>query len=107
MERRRAKRISVQIAAERLSCSNNCSVFIENLSESGIQMITAPAKTRNLFVPGADVELNLKTAHGNTIHLECSVKWVYDNSHEDLTNSVGLEIIDPPFEYKEFIKNLH
>ena len=41
MERRRSKRVAVQIQAERLSCSNNCSVFIENLSESGIQMITA------------------------------------------------------------------
>lgn len=107
MERRRAKRIAVQLQAERLSCSNNCSVFIENLSESGIQMITAPAENQNLFVPNTEVELKLKTANGDTIHLECSVKWVYDNSHEDLTNSVGLEIIDPPFEYKEFIKNLH
>jgi hypothetical protein len=107
MDRRRSKRLTVNLKAERLTCSNDCSVFIENLSETGIQMITAPAGNATLFIPGAPVELKLKTAEGNTIKLECNVKWSYDNTEEDLTNSVGLEIIDPPFEYKEFIKNLH
>ena len=106
MERRRSKRLSVDLKAERLSCSNNCSVFIENLSESGIQMISAPAKNPDLFVPGAAVELKLKTASGETLKLQCNVKWAYDNSDEDMTNSVGLEIIDPPSEYRDFIKNL-
>jgi hypothetical protein len=106
-ERRCSNRLTVNLNAERLSCSKNCSVFIENLSENGIHMITAPAKTSNLFVPGSEVELKLKTADGETIKLHCNVKWSYDNSPEDMTNSVGLEIIDPPLEYKEFIKNLH
>ena len=104
-ERRRARRLSVNLKAERLSCTNNCSVFIENLSEKGIHMITAPAKNRNLFVPGSAVELKLKTTNGETIKLQCNVKWAYDNSPEDMTNSVGLEIIDPPDSYREFIKN--
>lgn len=107
MERRQAKRLTVNLRAERISCTNNCSVFIENLSETGIQMITAAAKNPNLFVPGSEVELKLKIAQGQTLKLLCNVKWSYDNSHEDLTNSVGLEIIDPPSEYIEFISNLH
>ncbi len=107
MERRRTKRLSVNLKAERLSCSKDCSVFIENLSETGIQMISAPAKKKDLFVPGSEVEIKLKTSGGETIKLQCNVKWAYDNSQEDMTNSVGLEIVDPPFQYKEFIKNLH
>jgi hypothetical protein len=107
MERRQAKRVTVNLKAERLSCTNNCSVFIENLSETGIQMITAPTKNSNLFVPGSAVEIKLKTADGETIKLQCNVKWSYDNSAEDLTNSVGLEIIDPPLKYREFINNIH
>lgn len=107
MERRRSRRLSVNLKAERLSCIKDCSVFIENLSESGIQMITSPSKNQNLFVPGAPVELKLKTSDGSTIKLNCNVKWYYDNSEEDMTNSVGLEIIDPPFEYKEFIHKLN
>jgi len=107
MERRRTKRLTVNLKAERLSCTNNCSVFIENLSETGIQMITASAKNRNLFIPGAPVDIKLETTDGETIKLQCHVKWSYDNSEEDLTNSVGLEIIDPPLEYREFIKKLN
>lgn len=104
-ERRNSKRLTVNLKAERLSCSNNCSVFIENLSETGIHMITAPAKNPKLFVPGSAVELKLKTTNGKTIKLQCNVKWAYDNSPEDMTNSVGLEIIDPPDAYLAFVKN--
>ncbi|UCD34217.1 MAG: PilZ domain-containing protein [Nitrospiraceae bacterium] len=107
MERRRGKRLSVNLKAERLSCSRNCSVFIENISDTGIQMITAPAKNPKVFVPGAPVELRLETAEGNPIKLNCLVKWSYDSSREDMTNSVGLEVIDPPDEYLSLVKNLH
>lgn len=106
MERRRAKRSSVNLKAERISCTKNCSVFIENLSENGISMITAPSKN-NAYVSGSEVDLKLKLSGGETIKLKCNVKWSYDNSSEDLTNSVGLEIIDPPAEYKNFLKTLN
>jgi hypothetical protein len=106
-DRRRARRLTVNLKAERLSCTNNCSVFIENLSEKGIHMITAPSKNAKLFVPGSEVELKLKIATGSTIKLQCNVKWSYDNTPEDLTNSVGLEIIDPPDAYLEFVKTFN
>lgn len=106
MERRRAKRLTVNLKAERLSCTNNCSVFIENLSESGISMITSPSKT-NSYVPGSEINIKLKLANGDMIKLNCNVKWAYDNSAEEMANNVGLEIIDPPQEYREFIKTLH
>lgn len=106
MERRRATRLTVNLRAERLSCTKNCSVFIENLSENGIYMITAPGKNY-VYVPGTRVNLKLKLSTGETLNLNCFVKWSYDNSPEDLTNSVGLEIIDPPVKYKEFIKTLN
>jgi hypothetical protein len=51
MERRRAKRKKVNLKAERISCIENCSVFIEDISESGISMITAPSKKNDTFVP--------------------------------------------------------
>ena len=104
-ERRHSKRLTVNLKAERLSCTNNCSVFIENLSENGIHMITAPVRNPNLFVPGSAVELKLKTTNGETIKLQCNVKWAYDNAPEDMTNSVGLEIIDTPDSYLAFVKN--
>ena len=106
MERRRASRVTVNLKAERISCTRDCSVFIENLSESGIYMTTAPAKN-NEFVPGTELDLELELNSGKIINLNCNVKWAIDNSPSDPTSSVGLEIIDPPSEYREFVKNFH
>jgi hypothetical protein len=105
MERRRSKRVTVNLKAERISCTDNCSVFIENLSESGIYIITAPEK-KSTYIPGNALDLELELNSGETINLNCNVKWAYENSPEDMTRSVGLEIIDPPREYIEFIKTL-
>ncbi|RJQ53356.1 MAG: PilZ domain-containing protein [Nitrospiraceae bacterium] len=106
MERRREARITVNLKAERISCTENCSVFIENLSETGINMITAPAKNSE-YIPGSEVDLELELNSGKIINLNCNVKWAVDNSPEDPASNVGLEIIDPPAEYKEFVRTLH
>lgn len=105
MERRSAKRVTVNIKAERISCTRNCSVFIENLSETGIYMITVPAKNHD-YLPGNEIDLELELATGDMINLNCNVKWAYDNSPEELTSSVGLEIVDPPDDYRKFIDTL-
>ena len=106
MERRGANRLVVNLKAERLSCTKNCSVFIENLSDTGIYMITAPSKSKD-YEPGRKLLLQLELASGKTFNLHCNVKWSYDNSPEDLTNSVGLEILNPPEEYKHFVRTLN
>lgn len=106
MERRRSRRRTVSLKAERISCTGNCSVFIENISETGIYMMTAPV-TDNIYKPGNDIGLELELASGEIISLDCNVKWAYDNETDALTNKVGLEIIEPPEEYKNFIKSLH
>ncbi len=105
MERRRSRRITVNLKAERISCTENCSVFIENLSKSGISMITV-AKNKNHYVPGSEIDLELELSNGETISLNCNVKWAYENSPDDLSNNVGLEIVDPPKDYVEFINAL-
>lgn len=106
MERRRSKRIKVNLKAERISCTDNCSVFIEDLSESGISMLTTNTKKKN-YVPGTEIDLELELSTGETMNLNCNVKWAYDNSPEDPTNHVGLEIVDPPNKYMEFLETLH
>ena len=103
MERRRAERKTIKLKAERLSCTGNCSVFIENLSETGIKMITSPHK-ENDFAPGKDLDLELELSTGDTINLNCNVKWSVDDPSMDQSSSVGLEVISPPKEYVKFIK---
>ena len=103
MERRHAARKTVRLKAERLSCTGKCSVFIENLSETGIRMITSPHK-ENDFAPGKDLGLELELSSGDTINLDCNVKWSYDDPSKDQSSCVGLEIIEPPQEYKKFVR---
>jgi c-di-GMP-binding flagellar brake protein YcgR len=105
MERRRARRVTINLKAERISCVNNCSVFIENISETGINMISAPGK-KNDYIPGTEMDLELEMSNGKTINLKCNVKWA-EHSPEEKSKSVGLEIINPPLEYKEFLETLH
>lgn len=106
MEKRRSKRVTVNLKAERISCTDNCSVFIENLSESGISMLTTNNK-KSEYVPGSEIDLELELTTGETINLNCNVKWVYNNLPQEKTKNVGLEIIDPPEKYMNFLKTLN
>jgi hypothetical protein len=108
MERRRSKRITVSLKAERISGNMKKAVMIENISERGISMITAPAKTAARFKPGIDVRLKLRLSTGEILDLDCKVRWSYPRlPTEGLTSNVGLEVIDPPQKYKKFVKALN
>ncbi len=103
MERRRAKRVTVNLKAERISCTENCAVFIENISKTGISMLTVNRK----YKPGSEIDLELELTNGDVINLNCNVKWSYETSKKDKSNNVGLEIVDPPKDYLKFLNALH
>ena len=108
MERRQSKRITVSLNAERISGNSKKAVMIENISESGISMMTAPAKTAARFKPGIDVRLKLRLTTGDILNLNCKVRWSYPKeADDDFASNVGLEVIDPPPEYRKFVKTLH
>ncbi len=106
MERRTAERLVVNLKAERLSCTKNCSVFIENLSDTGIYMITAPSKSKD-YEPGRKLLLKLELSTGKTLSLQCNVKWCYDNSPEDLNSYNNVAAIFPPtLKVKKLLKSI-
>jgi len=108
MERRRFKRIRVNLKAERISGDERHAVFIENISESGIYMLTASSSDNRKYAPAAEIELRLKLSSGGNIHLRGRIKWAYYKIPPDrLTDSIGLEIIDPPQEYISFVRALY
>ncbi len=108
MEKRRSQRIKIDLKAERISGDEKHGIFIENISENGIHIITAHVKEHKKYFPGRDVDLKLFLSSGEALSLRCKVKWscpeVLPNN---LIDSIGLEIIDPPLRYIEFIKTLH
>ncbi|MDP1758904.1 MAG: PilZ domain-containing protein [Thermodesulfovibrionales bacterium] len=108
MEKRHFKRIRVNLKAERISGNEKYAVFIENISESGIYMLTTTSNDNKKYAPGTEIELSLKLSTGETIHLRGRTKWAYYKMPPDgLTDNIGLEIIDPPQEYISFVRALY
>ena len=108
MEKRRTKRIKVNLKAERISGNDKYGVFIENISEHGIHMITTHAETHKKYISGTDIDLKFQLNTGETLNLQCKVRWAHLKVPPNgLTDSIGLEIIDPPAKYLDFVKALH
>ncbi len=108
MEKRRSKRVKVDLKAERISGNEQYGVFIENISEYGIHMLTTHSKKHHQYFPGADVDLKFRLSSGKTIDLRCQVRWAHSKIPPNgITDSIGLEIINPPQQYLAFVKALH
>jgi hypothetical protein len=77
---KRHNRIPVNIKADLISSVKTYEGFIMNLSD------------------------DLQNNSGETLNLNCEVKWLhtYKTSPHDLTNGMGIEIIDTPQEYRDF-----
>lgn len=107
MEKRRFKRIKVKLKAERISGDEKYGVLIEDISENGIHIITTPSNTHKKYTPGTDIDLKFLLISGETLNLHCKVIWAHSKIPPDgLTDSIGMEIIDPPPKYIEFVKAL-
>jgi hypothetical protein len=107
-ERRRSKRITVSLKAERISGGSDKAVFIENISEQGIQIMTGPGHSSSKYPAGTELELKLHLPSGEKLSLSCTVKWSYQESQENgSTSNIGMVIIDPPKEFRKFVKSLH
>lgn len=107
MDQRRSKRKQIELKAERISGDAHSAVFIENMSETGIYMITAPSRNSVSFSPGMQVRLKLQLSSEETIDINCKVIWSYQKMPpEGSTNGVGMEIINPPPEYRRFVQTL-
>lgn len=107
MEKRGARRIKVKLNAERISGNQKYGVFIENISEKGIHLITTHSKSHADYFPGKDVDLKFYLNPQKAVSLRCKIRWVCTKMPPNgMTDSIGLEIIDPPKQYIEFVKRL-
>lgn len=106
MEARRHKRIMINLKAELIMGDTRHACFIENMSDTGIYIVTAPTKSSLDFAPESAFELRFKLPSGDKLNLQCSVIWSFPTPPHGYTNSVGLEIKDPPLSYLEALKEL-
>ena len=97
MNKRRSNRIITSLKAVLIAHGIHYEGIIENISEDGIYLRTLPTKTPGAFVPGTPVELKFQRSEGESLnlHLSCKIIWSYKTPPYGLTDSIGLEIVDP------------
>lgn len=106
MGERRLYRKTVSFVAEFTLNGKNRSGFINNLSKNGLLMKASAMIDLKALTSGEIFDLQFKPPSGEILRLNCKVKWLHKNPPLGLTNSFGIEIIDPPPAYQEFLKTL-
>jgi hypothetical protein len=105
-DKRAYRRIPANIDTNVSIHDSNYPVFLKNISENGFSVIFTPYQKRTDFVPGTQYECQLQLPPEKTIHLRCRARWssaffpYRDYNH---TKMSGIELIDPPMAYNEFI----
>lgn len=103
---RRDERVVVNLEAILAAGENRHACFIENLSPTGMYIVTAAASPSYDFSPASIFDLKFKFPSGPKMDLRCSVIWSYPTPPHGYTNSIGIEIIDPPPAYLEALNAL-
>jgi len=83
-----------------------CMALTENISESGIYVKIACTETTATIRPGALMSLALELPSGKLLNLTCKKVWSNKNTRNSLIEHIGVEIINPPDEYKFFCHRL-
>ncbi|MEK7307494.1 MAG: PilZ domain-containing protein [Nitrospirota bacterium] len=116
MDKRSSNRKKVNLHAEVILESEYHLGFIENISEEGMFMRTAPTAAAPSFSPGAVINLKVQLPSGEDLNMRCRVVWSYKTPHEGLASRIitpvpeytamGMQIIDAPAKYQEFIATI-
>jgi len=106
---RQFKRAPSKLEAELISDNANYKGFIENLCDAGLCITTVPMHTAVDFIPGKVVKLKFRLPSGEILNIQGEIRWLHSYktpSQELIINTMGMELINPPSKYKEFIKTL-
>lgn len=107
MEKRRSKRIGDSLDAEIIAGDISYNGILLNFSEDGLYMVTATTYSVVDITPSTILKLKSRLPSGTILIMDCEVKWFQTKpSPFGVTFSMGMEILDPPFEYKEFLKSI-
>ena len=106
-EKRRASRIVENLDAEIISGGKSYKGLVMNFSETGLYMVTATADSEVDIAPSTLIDLKCNLSPDKNINLKCEVKWFQPKvSSHGVAFSMGMEILDPPGEYKKFVKDM-
>jgi hypothetical protein len=108
-ERRKHSRKIVNLDAEVTSGDFTCHAVIDNVSERGMSLTTDSEDLfghRSRFTPGLKLIVKFTTSAGESISLNCRVRWSFKTGPDGIKRKVGLEVVFPPPSYIEFCKSI-
>ena len=105
MEKRTSERISDSLDAEIELDGVNYSGIIMNYSETGLFLVSATLYEVDQVDSKTEMNVCCTLPSDEKICLKCEVKWCNKkDSPFGVSLNMGLKIISPPEQYKEFIK---
>ena len=98
MEKRDARRIIAGYNAGIIYSTARYQGIIDNLSETGVNIITFPVESAVDFRPGESVDLKFEAPSGEVLNLQCKIRWSSKIHPHNIKHTVGMKIIDPQWE---------
>ncbi len=107
MEKRRSERITDSLDVEIVAGGVTYAGLILNCSEEGMYMVTATTYDVVDIPASSTIELKCKLPSGEGILMNCEVKWFQTKpSPYGVTFSMGMELLDPPEKYTDYLSTL-
>lgn len=104
-KKRDNKRKDVGLEAVVLAGSMRYPAFIENISENGMFLRIAYFNEMIEFIPGEVLKLEITMPSGKILYLRCREIWSHINAPSSMMKVSGVEIIDPPAWYMDFVNS--
>jgi len=106
MEGRIRKRIPVLLDGELITSSGNCNAIINNISKNGVYVKIPISEIEKSFpIDWKIFFLKLQLPNGDHVNLNCTKKWSYQISPGSMIEHIGIEVVAPPQQYKEYYKS--
>ncbi len=98
MDKRNAKRITVGYKTEILYGNESHTGTIENLSGSGVNVLTDPLGPEIDFLPDDPIVLEFKSPSEETLTLKCTIIWSSKIPPQNVRHRIGMEIDELPWD---------
>lgn len=107
MEKRRHRRLTENLDAEMVAGETMYAGIIMNFSEDGLYLVTATSNKFAEVDKHKGIKLNCKLPSGEALSMDCEIKWFQKKTSPHGTSfSMGMEIVNPPAKYRNFVKSL-
>lgn len=95
MDRRYSERIKAGYKTEIIWGDNTYPGIIENISASGVNVLTDELAPGIDFIPDEDIELKFQSHTGVTVSLKCKIMWTTKIPPQNVRHRIGMEITGP------------